>query len=263
MGVKTKDFGPYAWVVLEGLGKYYDDLAQQNIDNTKILLKIQNLMTRIMFMVGFVLPCVYCRISYRHFTNPESHDIDIHKMLMLKNGGKRLVYDLHRRVSKKLEDQELEKQPDQAECIKEKWAKYNISFKEANQTRFVSVTCKQFWVAYVVFLGYAMCDYRPQDGHHIFQFMKLVGELLNLGTCFPNIDIISKAYTRGLKYANYMSGKTNTLAKRIDIIWNIQKYVFIVKKWKISHTPASFQSRCAKSIVTECDQTMKNKSGKS
>lgn len=251
MGVKTKDFGPVAWIFMESMGRYYDDFIGTDITNKQI----RDLMRQLMFLIGFVLPCVYCRISYRQFTNPKNPEIDIEKLLILQDGGKKFVYQIHQRVSKKLEEQELAKNPENLEEIKMKWKKHTPSWSEAIQNRFVSINTKKFWKAYVMFLAYIMCDYRPQDHVQIFQFIKVVGQLLALSKD-PEVIILSKAYQRAWTYVQFMSVKTDTLAQRIDIVWNILKYIFTVKSWKIKSTPLSFQKMCSSSIVTGCDKPL-------
>jgi hypothetical protein len=259
MGVKTKAFGPYAWTVFEGLSNYYDEFVKRNQDDTCLIKKIKCYMTEAMFSIGFILPCIYCRISYRSFTNPDDPDnenINIHRMLLLEDGAKKLVYHLHRRVSKKLEDQEINKAGDdikEIKTIKSKWKTHNIPYRTALQKQFPDLLNRRFWNALIVFLGYVMCDYREEEQSFILNFIKTFGKMLQLETD-PDVELLSKCYQKSLKHIDLLCGKMDTLSQRIDIVWTIQKYVFEVQGWDFTHTPESFEVECKKSIVTECDK---------
>jgi hypothetical protein len=88
MGVRTKVFGPYAWLVFEGVARFYDDYMAHETDPI-LCAEMTSYLKEFFFLIGFVLPCVYCRISYQGFTDPsdpDNHTTDMYKMLLLKDG---------------------------------------------------------------------------------------------------------------------------------------------------------------------------------
>ena len=254
MGVKTKDWGPYGWVVIESLGRLYDDILLQISETDETARHaLQQTLKSIIFLIGFVLPCVYCRISYRKFTNPQNTEIDINEQLMLKNGGKRMVYQIHRKVSEKLEEQELENNTSRSSEIKRKWKKLKPSFHSVLKTRFWSVTSEKFWQAYVKFLAYIMCDYKPVARVEIFLFIYMVGKLLTLSPD-PEVTNLSHQYQKAWINIQRSGIGAETLEERIDTIWSIPVFIFRANNWDFDFTPESFQDMCSSSIVNGCDK---------
>lgn len=261
MGVRTKIFGPHAWIVFEGLATMYDDFMIKYKDDENKLQLMRCYMTEIMFIIGFVLPCVYCRISYREFTNPDNPDkpdLNIYKQLLLVDGAKKLVHALHTRVNNKLENQELNKAVSSKHKIKEitaKWSEHNITYKKAINTRFQKVTSLRFWHAFISFLGYVMCDFREHEHMFIFIFINTFGKMMVLDTGNIGLRNISSAYTKSLDCLDILCQNTQDLHSRIDIVWSIQKYVFIIQDWKFSfQTPKDFETSCEQGIVKMCDK---------
>jgi hypothetical protein len=256
MGVKTKVFGSYAWVFLEGLASFYDTFAKQHKHEKKLIEKMKCHMMVIMYTMGFLIPCVYCRRSYQAFTNVDLPDgINISKILESEDGAKKLIYILHNRVNTKLEKQELEKATSRAQKrnIKTQWDLKSISYPQALQTRFPEVTDKLFWHAFIGFLGFIMCDYRSDIQSLLVNFIQTLGYMFALDS---DLSLISEAYNKSLGDIRLLCGRMENLPQRIDIVWSIQKYVFLVKNWTFSHTPKSFEDTCRKAIVTKCDEEL-------
>ena len=105
MGVDTKRFGPVAWKLLQGIARHYDDYMMQETDPYR-KCTMRELFTSFLSTVGFVLPCVYCRASYRQFTCAhEQQDgyLSLPVILNDPDGGKIFVYRLHDQVNRKLD----------------------------------------------------------------------------------------------------------------------------------------------------------------
>ena len=96
MGVKTKIFGPKAWLFLEGIACFIDDYIQHEEDD-KLVCEMRDMARELFFLFSFVLCCVFCRISYREFTyaiHPSNKGLDINRMVMQTDGVKKLVLSL-------------------------------------------------------------------------------------------------------------------------------------------------------------------------
>jgi hypothetical protein len=254
MGVKTKDWGPHGWVVIESLGRLYDDILLQIPEKDETARHaLQQTLKSIIFLIGFILPCVYCRISYRKFTNPQNLEIDIDKKLLLENGGKHVVYEIHRKVSEKLEEQESNNNPSRSSHIERKWRKLKPSFRKVLKSRFWSVTSEKFWQAYVKFLAYIMCDYRSDDHAKIYLFIYMVGKLLTLSPDLE-VSILSHQYQKAWINIQRSGIGAETLEEHIDTIWSIPVFMIRENNWDFDFTPESFQDMCSSSIVNGCDK---------
>lgn len=249
MGIKTTAFGPPTWIVLEGLAEMYDKCMTLEMPD-KILLKKH--IREFFYLFGFVLPCIYCRISYQMFTNPETCDADvsIDRMLLLKDGAKRLVYNLHNCVNKKLRQQELEKvwRSTDKKQIEKRWDTYIPTYEEAVKKRFVSIKTKQFWIAMIQFMAYVMCDYRAEDCQHIYRMFILLGEILNL---IPNQAIaeLNRSYIVSLKKTAHLWEPHMDISTRFDIVWSIKKHIFTTCNWSSPFQRQQFERECRKHIV--------------
>lgn len=246
MGVKTKVFGKFAWLVFEGVGRFYDEYMQQQPD-PYLRAEMMDLLREFFFLIGFVLPCVYCRISYREFLNT---DLNVHQMLALKDGGKQLVYRLHNRVSKKLWDQDREKYADDVprlQALNQQWFRYCIPYEQALRERFPAVTSLRFWNAAIVFLALVLCDYRAEDACYIYRFFWLLGRILSRGQ-----NPLFEAYVEGLATTLPLwqcPEWGHKLSLRLDVVWALKKAVFGVKGWVFSRTRVSFEEQCRSAIV--------------
>ena len=255
MGVKTKVFGKFAWLVFEGIGRFYDEYMNTHQQNELLRLEMMDFAKEFFMLVGFVLPCVYCRISYRSFIDPECdksvvNSVSVDQMLIIKDGGKKLVFKLHNRVTQKLWDQEREEfanNPEKLEEINAKWKLYSISYEQALKERYPAFDSIRFWNALIVFLGLIMCDYREEDACHIYRFFWSLGKLF----CRSKHPL-SAAYTDGLEKSLplwKMKDMDKQLSIRLDIVWVIKQHVFAVNDWKFYHTRASFEEQCRDAIV--------------
>lgn len=246
MGVKTKVFGKFAWLMFEGVGRFYDEYMQAETDLRR-RAEMTDMIREFFCLVGFVLPCVYCRISYREFINTE---LSIAHMLSLKHGGKQLVYRLHARVTRKLWDQDREKHasdPEQLHTLNRQWQAYNISYEQALRERFPAVSSLRFWNATMVFLALIMCDYRLEDACHIYRFFWLLGRILG-----RRPEPWAAAYAAGLEQTLPLwqhPDMSRKLAVRLDVVWVLKNYVFEVSDWKFTRTRASFEAQCREAIV--------------
>lgn len=243
MGVKTKVFGKYAWLVLEGVAKFYDEYMVSEATK-KEKLEMQTLFKEFFFLLAFVLPCVYCRISYREFTSTE---IKIEHYLNKPDGGKKFVYDLHCRVTKKLWDQEREDHKNDPKALSKiniKWNAYNISYETALREKYPSTESYRFWNAVIIFLALIMCDYRDEEVNSIYRFFCSIGFILNRKS-----TELSRAYLSGLsKTLPIWDRLEKDLATRLDIVWVIKNAVFAVKDWEFP-TRSDFDKKCRSAIV--------------
>ena len=260
MGVRTKVFGRYAWLLLEGVANFFDEYITEETDPL-CLANMKSYLTEFYFLLGFVLPCIYCRISYQEFTDPEHphENTDLYKMLTLKDGAKRFVYNLHGRVNNKLFHQELAEvvhDKEQTIRVHEKWDKHNISFETALRTRFPRVDSECFWHSMIVFMALAMCDFRAEYSCYLYRFFWVMGKMFAYSDN-AKVKRLTQAYIEGMKQSLPLWKSDMNLSERLDIVWLIKKHIFNVGHWKFNHTRASFEEKCRASIVG-CDKTTKS-----
>ncbi len=250
MGVRTVVFGPRAWRTLEGMAAFYDEYMAMEHD-----LDMKDMFREFFFLLGFVLPCVYCRISYRQFTDPAhptNQQCDITRMLGEKNGAKKLVYHLHQRVSTKLRDQEREvavENPEKLESVNRKWAQNMISWQEALKNRFKGVGTQIFWNSAIVFLALVMCDYRKEDSCYIHRLFWLLGKII-CKSHRPTEQKLAQIYMTTFEKSQPLWLENNfQLEDRLDIVWSLKRALCNNKQWDFGSTRQQFVKECKKAIV--------------
>lgn len=114
----TRFWGPYGWDFLHTLPYSYDSSCNKERNAMKGFLKL----------LGEMLPCIYCRRSYKQYY--EEMPVDSH--LDTQNSLARWMYQIHNKVNGKLRSQGLLKTPDPSfPCIqKSNLYKYNKSIGE-------------------------------------------------------------------------------------------------------------------------------------
>ncbi len=138
-GMKTSVWGPHAWTFLfcSVIGAYPIKIDEKNKEHLKIKKHFKN-----MFMsLGYTMPCVFCRQSYRVFIQ----EMPIDAAMGSRAAMTRWLYNLKDKVNKKLIKQELE-------CYKSEYDvaltlynnkkiskdKYNEKIKELKRTILVT-----------------------------------------------------------------------------------------------------------------------------
>jgi hypothetical protein len=238
MGVNTKSFGPYWWKLLEGLASFFDDYMKINKNDLKMVCYFSEVLN----LVGFILPCIYCRVSYREFINADQESTNISKMLTLEDGGKKLIYNLHNCVNDKLQSQELEKTND-VFLINEKWRQHNISYCEV---KFIKIIDLLFWESLLISLGYVMCDYQIKEQHHIISFLECIGKM------FSSITQLSNVYNHSLHLFIETVPRWNKLEERINAVWIFGKPIFNFFEFQVRFTLNEFQNICKAGVVIKC-----------
>lgn len=260
MGVKTKAFGPVAWRFLESMAAELDHIYNTTPTTDKKKLFSIDLLTNDFFtLLAFVIPCVYCRISYTSFLET----IDIQKRLKLQNTDKvrKIVFDIHNKVNNKLRDQELDNVKhdfDLMNTVSRKWDDFiPIDIKDLKD-RFQDSNHPSFWINIIYFLSYVMCDFTCFSKTK--QFFLIISDILSL-VSNHNTLLDTKRYLQGIKKTEPLwntSGKPGniiTLKERLLIVWTIQKYVFRKKKKKLMFQHAkSFMDFFEKDIVKSCSK---------
>lgn len=258
MGVKTKIFGPYAWLFFEGMARFYDEYIAIEQDAT-LLLDMRDFFREFFFLIGQCLPCVYCRISYREFTYPDqpaNKYCNILSMLSDKDGAKKLVYHLHNRVNVKLRDQERElyiEDPDKLKEINEKWFRHMISYNTAVSQRFLQVCSLRFWNATIIFLALTVCDWRPDEASYIHRFFWLIGKILCRSHNAHEREL-GNLYMKAFEQSQSVWKRNADLETRLDTVWLIKKFIFDAKDWKFTCTRSEFFFKC-KSAIVGCHPT--------
>ena len=254
MGVKTKVFGPVYWVFLLGIAILLDE-----IKGLKTSVKLE-----FIHLLAFMVPCVYCRISYRSFIDPEHKDfsLDVNYYTSLgMDGMKRFVYDLKNRVNLKLKEQELNDNLLQAglhfeeEKIQHKWNKQKITFNQALRTVFREASPNQmkFWSCLVWTFGFMFCDYDLKYHDLYFRFMMFVSEVLflNDSTSTLGLELISFFRERKSLWTLMKEEQVSSLDDRLDLVWSLKELVFdqCMPHWEFSWTRDQWTQMLKNAIV--------------
>ncbi len=250
MGVKTRIWGPYAWTVFETIAVVVDYVLKYS-RSKKIKQKAKKLFLKFVVLIGYILPCIHCRRSFKKFTNVKKPKVDIERFMTLQDGAKQIIYALHNRVNLKLKTQEIEKYKHDKRKLKDvllKWDNHYITFEDALRLRFKSADHKHFWHSLVAFEGLIMCDFRSEDAEAIFQFFVIVSEILNLSSQ-SKVKKINNIYKHALVLTSEKWRNDMSFNDRMNIVWGIYKLVFGYNNWKLDHTFDTFRQRCKSSIV--------------
>lgn len=145
MGVKTSVWGPYAWMVLEGLSKIANSSRECLNEYINILL-----------LIPTILPCIHCRRSTFIFLT--TGDTCINKLNCIS--ATTHIYLLHEAVNHKL-------------------GKSSISYNDANHKMNNGVEDSEFWDALVRFLSFILCDFREDINNEILEFLMCIQRLLS------------------------------------------------------------------------------------
>lgn len=104
----TRFWGPYGWKFLHTLPYSYD--PKSNIQ--------KNSMKGFFNLLGDMLPCIYCRLSYKKYYNEEPIDNHLDSQLELS----KWLYRIHNKVNNKLKSQGLLDIPNPTyRCIQSKY----------------------------------------------------------------------------------------------------------------------------------------------
>jgi|LauGreDrversion4_2_1035121.scaffolds.fasta_scaffold01344_8 hypothetical protein len=101
-GMRTAFWGPNAWNFLFSsiLGTYPEKIDNKNKEHIKIKKEFKNLF----LSLGYIMPCVFCRESYKQFIKDLPIDLHLNSRLNLFSW----FYKLKDKVNKKLIKQENE-----------------------------------------------------------------------------------------------------------------------------------------------------------
>lgn len=227
MGVQTKKFGRFAWIVLETLACAYDECFENKIPSIRAM---RCDFACLLYLLGFLLPCVYCRVSYREFTNKGNPDTDIDRMLKLGK-ARLLVYNLHEMVNEKLYQQAVyENKP---------VVRTRIAFEDV-PLRSIDSFC--FWESLLVFLGYVMCDYREEWKSYMCDFLTHLDHMIQVAS--PN-----KPFHKSV---TSMEKEWTTLESRLRDVWDLMAPVAKSRKWKFAVTWSGYKKICVSGIVAKC-----------
>jgi hypothetical protein len=243
---------------MEGLARFVDDYIEAHQSEPGKCLQMKCYFREFLALFGFVLPCVYCRISYRELTHPGyDESTNVEKLLNMKNGAKLFVYNLHNCVNYKLHTQESRAAKTQEEkvMVDEKWRAHSLAFCDVHFIRIVDFA---FWEAFCVFFGYVMCDFREHEKQQIVRLLECIGKMLRSVTALDIArDNLSQVYDSGLTKLVCLSKHWESLDKRIDSVWALVIPVFRFFGWQPGFDLVAFQKICENGIVEKCVKTQK------
>lgn len=207
MGVRTKLFGPHTWKVLHALAELLDEGK----------CDCYPMIREFFCLVGFVLPCVYCRLSYRRFLSQPQLTVD-----QLGKGAhrtQRFVYSIHTSVNQKLYSQELAKAGKDPETVTAWWNQYQPSFETVRKSA-LKVQDPAFWHAWFHVCLYILCDYRERESVQFLRFFELFGQLLDASG-----EPLGRAWLHAMVQTAPLWKKEMTLSERLDLVWAWQKHM--------------------------------------
>ncbi len=122
---------------MKTMGYVYDNCSK---DLKEALYPI---LCEIFYLIGFVLPCIYCRVSYQFFTDPKMKHSSTNIERFLKEGkALQWVINVEKRVTQKLHLQ----------------GKKHSRLLEHRDPPFETRFNEKYWHATLLFLNYMMCD---------------------------------------------------------------------------------------------------------
>lgn len=137
MGVRTASFGPCSWEVLEVAANLFDQNTSRRPEEFARSKKHFN---TVLTLMTVLLPCVHCREELKRLLFDGPPTTRLSQLAPEPDSGKRLVFNLHNAVNRKLGKEELD---------------YDV----AVLLRFRDGTLSGNFVrAFVWFIGYAVCD---------------------------------------------------------------------------------------------------------
>lgn len=223
MGVKTKEFGKFGWVVLESFARAFDEFRPKSKCEYE---RVKCLLSHIFYLLGFILPCVYCRVSFRDFTDGKNPQTDICKMIN-KRKARLLIYNIHECVNDKLQMQGN--------------IRNRISFEDV---KFTHIETFKFWESFLILCGYIMCDYRVIEHDKILQFFISISDFLEIVS--PDLSAVFKM---GF---NNMTQDWKILKNRLDDVWNLVLPLEMKNDWKFEFSQSRFREICKSGIVAKC-----------
>lgn len=203
MGVRTLMFGPHAWRVFHGVCKYVDGLLMMDGISNDDGVRLSRLMAEWLNLIGQVLPCTYCRISFKEFYGElmsgsggryESENVRKSRMLLKKGDGRRYswrMYLLHDRVNLKLWSQLRVDDPKRL-----KW----VSPMFEDVWRDVLEIGSVDWVVHMIrWVMYMLCDVRVVDDTEydgedrsesvqVCRWLELLYELMSAPVSLPSLS---------------------------------------------------------------------------
>lgn len=259
MGVKTYFFGPPAWRLLEGVAVSLDRALEhyRTSEQEHEHAAVQSLGRKFFYLLGFMVPCPYCRVSYQSFTYScqPCPDCNVDEAMQQKDGAKRLVYTLHNRVNRKLEEQERDKYATEKDAemwrkCQLKWQQNYISYEDALRQRYVDASQITFWHACTQFLAFVLCDWRPLERYLYFDFFASIGQIL-LFDPLSTVHAKGKGYLKALQHARacWKGRGMEALDDRILMVYDLRKAVFRLCQWPDTLTAEQFLFMTKNGIV--------------
>lgn len=253
MGVRTVKFGPPTWRFLEGVAAAFDVRILKCKDQSERDVLIC-LMKSFLSTFGFIIPCVYCRISFQSFTTDNDCDnINLDQNLIVEHGAKRLIYNIHNCVNEKLKTQCLIDAATSSERNKVcKQCDINsITFEEALESRFVLPSDIYFWDQSVLTLLYIMCDESNFDGEYVYitDFLDVYSKLM----VHLNFSFMQTFMDRCVR--SIQSKELTTLEQRLEIVKCYKKMVYTYWGKEFTWNKDKMLQLCYDAIVG-CDKSI-------
>lgn len=138
-GMNTKMWGPHLWnyLFISILGRYPVEIDDRNKEH----LKIRHYFKSLLVSLQYIMPCVYCRESYKIFIK----ELPIKRYLVGRIQLMYYVYLLKDKVNKKLQKQEYLNYNKTKKDLKELYKRGKITKKEYYQ-KIIECKKKTFYV---------------------------------------------------------------------------------------------------------------------
>lgn len=149
--MNTKKWGPHAWTFLHCIAYNYKKKDRTLYRNFFILL-------------GEMLPCKYCRISYQYFIKEKP----INKYLNVSDGVFRWLYEIHNLVNNKLRCQKATTKKDP------KYDKICDLYKKLNNNK---KDCRCLYSGWY-FIHSLIMNYTPDKEKHYIKFFKYLEDII-------------------------------------------------------------------------------------
>lgn len=210
MGVKTKAWGPHAWVFYHGLCQALDQYVAAW--GVKASQQVIALAIETIGKAYLRAPCIYCRRSMKTFLSTPATDLNL---LYHPNGPKSFAqwaYRMHECVNRKLFWQQVKTDP---ASIWTYWLGYQPLFAEVHYTQPAEPL---WWHSLFTFAYYSVCDYDDERSAALTTFLPETAHLLReMG--YHTGEQLHHALQQVQRPADFGSNR----GSRIDYIQHVQR----------------------------------------
>lgn len=229
MGVKTKIWGPLAWIFIHGFCKFVDGLKDKAVHQAAI---------EVLAQLPSVTPCIFCRNSMNTFFSGALNPLTQKPRTLAK-----WAYNLHEIVNRKLFCQTVENADD--DLVYSYWLGYSPKFEDV--LYYLPDSSLSWWYAMFGFCTYMVCDYEEERGGDIRQFIKQLSDVFAIINPASSTDMM-RMFVHIAQGTPLPLDFDANLLSRIEYVHTVQLDLFSCGGFWVPSLADCFQ-QCSEAIV--------------